>query len=330
MRNKQIIALLLGFVLMSAGCSYANTGPDEYACAYGGGPFEAQTRKGEYAPGSGRDFVGVADSVITLPANVRNYIVDKDPGTGDVPNVDFIEAPSGDGVELQYEVNVRFRINTDLGCKLWEEHGKRFDIDTDEGWSEFLEANLRPILENKMKEQSQSYDWENIWRNSITDNGSTWTRMQDDMGQAITNEINRSLGESYLCGVTWTPGSDDCTAFEVLIKSAVPTKDSLTDKYADIQAREAELEAQRVDKQREREAIELDAENQLIEAEAQVAIEEQNLEAQRLRAEADAELCRVLAAEGVDCTLLAAAENGSIDFWIIPEGSDAPTIIKQD
>ena len=81
---QRAIAIFALMMIAVTGCTYANTGPDEFACAYGGGLFESQILKDEFAPGSGRDFVGVADKVVELPANIRNYIIDKDATIGDV------------------------------------------------------------------------------------------------------------------------------------------------------------------------------------------------------------------------------------------------------
>ena len=316
----RILLLGLGLAFVGAACTYANTEPTEFACAYGGGWFEAKAQKGDdpIPPSSGRDFIGMSDEVIKMNADVRNYIIDKDEGTGDVPTVDFIKSPTKDGVELEYELNTRFRINYDLGCNFWEEHGKRFGIDGAEGWQEFLAQNLRPVLENRLKEQSQRYDWEAIWRNLPQEDGSsTWTLIQDDLGQALVDEVNRSLGDNYLCGVTWSPGSDNCPPFEVLIKSAVPEKDQLTNRYSEIQVEDAETERQRIVKARELEGVKLDADRDLAEANAQLEVSAVNAEKAEIDAQAAAAECRELASIGVDCTLLEAARNGSIDFWVV-------------
>ena len=333
----------MALALLSVGCSYANTGPDEFACAYGGGLFEAETQKGTFEPGSGRDFVGMGDTIIELPANIRNYIIDKDPGSGDVPDIDFIRTPTGDGTQLDYELSVRFRINTDIGCDFWDETGKRFDIDEPEGWSNFLDQNLRPIIENTMKSESQAQgDWEDVWRNRLQDGEPTWTIMQNNIGSRIVTEVNRSLGDDFLCGVSWEPGDTTCPAFEVLIKSAQPQDESLMSRYTDIQAAEAATELQTAELNRERERVIQQEANKLAEeqarierevaiAEGEIEIAELRLEQARLDGEAEAVKCVELAKAGVDCTLLAAAENGSIDFWVLDPDApqQAPLITRE-
>lgn len=323
-QRKHLFWIVAVLALTGVGCSFANTEPDEVACAYGGGLFEAKTRKGQYEPGSGRDFVGMMDTVIELPANVRNFIIEGNNPEADAPEP--VITPSADGVEMMYEANVRFRLNTDLACDFWEEHGKRFDVNTDEGWRLFLQQNLYPILVNRIKEQSQRFEWEAAWRNQeLPEGGSVWTVMQDNIGEAVVTEVNRSLGGQYLCGVTWEPGGESCPPFEVLLKTALPRDTALTQRYTNIQAREAEREEQRVVKETEREAIELNAQNQLAEAEAQVAVARAELEVEQVRAEADAQLCRELAEIGVDCALYAASQSGRSP--LVWPGSESPSLI---
>ena len=310
---------LMALALFAAGCSYANTEPTEFACAYGGGPFESKAQKGDnpIPPSSGRQFIGVGGSIVYLRSDVRNYVVSK-AGSGDRATIDFIKSPASDGPEIEWEVSIKYRINTDNGCTFWDEHGNRFDVDTDEGWRNFLEVNLRPILDAGIKSQSNLYEWEDIWRNRpIGEDGErTWDVIQDDLGETLVTELNRSLSGSYFCGPSWEAGSDDCPPFEVLISSATPENESLTNRYSDIQAEQAETEKQREIKARELEAVELDADTDLAEAEAQLGVSEINRQKAIIDAEADAALCEQLASIGVDCTMYLAAENGSIEFWV--------------
>jgi hypothetical protein len=313
-KNFIIFAVLLA--LMGASCSYVNTEENQFACAYGGGPFESKDQKGEvYHPEDGRDMTGVFDNVVYLNADVRNYLMEAGNPNADSPA--SVEAVSADGVEMNYDLSVRFRINVDKGCELWEQHGKGEGrvIDTPEGWRAFLDQNLKPILESTMRQQSQRFNWEDVWRNvvvkgDVADGQSTWAVMQDQMGVAVVEEVNRALGDNYLCGVTWKSGSEDCAPFEVLIKKALPQRGELTDRYTNIQNEEAEAELQRAQKARERELNQLEAENQLAKAEADKAAAAAQAEVERLRAQAEAAFCERLAAIGVDCSLYEAAKGG--------------------
>lgn len=326
---KTVLFMILAVTVLGA-CSYANTEPDEFACAYGGGLIESKAQKGDnpIEPSSGRQFIGMMDDVVYLPASIRNYVVDKDAEEGDRVGVDYIRTPSSDGVQLDYEISIRYRINYENGCKFWDETGKRFDIDTPEGWSTFLEQNLRPVLENGVKAQSQRYEWEDIWRNRVIDDMSTWDTIQQDLGVTLVTELNRSLGGEYLCGVSWKPGSDTCPPFEVLIKSAIPVDADLTQRYSNIQAEQAETERVREVKARELEAVGLDAERDLAEANAQLEVSRVEAEKAIIDAQASTAECTQLSGIGVDCTLLEAARNGSIDFWVV-DGENRPVITAQ-
>lgn len=330
-KSKNLIGILLAMALFMAGCSYANTDPAQFACAYGGGPFESKVQKGDnpIPPSSGRDFIGVADTIVYLPADVRNYIVDGTPGVGDIPTGGVIKTPTGDGVQVAVELSLRFRYNTELGCEFWDEHGKRFDVNTTEGWSEFLAENFLPILENGAKgEITEFREWETLWRNEEIDGERAWTTLQDSLGQIMVDEISNSLGGNFFCGVSWKPGSDACPPFEILIKSIVPADSSLMDRYSNIAAEQAETQRQREVKARELEAVELDAATDLAEAQAQLEVSRVEAEKAIIDAQAAAAECEALIDIGVDCSLYEAARNGSIDFWVV-DGENAPVITTQ-
>lgn len=318
------LVMLMAFALFAGACTYASTESDEFACAYGGGLTEDHSRKAQVGPGQ-REFTGVADSVVYLKADVRNYVIDKNTNTGDSPTVDFILAPSKDKVELEIELSIRFRTNTAIGCDLWEEHGRggtTSAIDTPEGWDKFLATNFRPILENGLRVQAKKYEWRDIWSQGSVDDVPIWNLMQDDIGELMVTELNRALGEDYFCGPTWDEDSTDCEPFSVLIKAVTPELEALTNVQADIQLEKDETTKQREVKARELELATLNADIDLAEAQAQIEVSRVNAEKAAIDAEASAAECRVLANMGIDCTIYEAAQNGSIEFWVTENGSD--------
>lgn len=341
MKNSNIGRMLIALVVFSTAlgsCTYANTSPDQFACVYGGGISEARTQKGKIDPGSGRDYVGMGDEVVYLDANVRQYIVDDDPNRGDVDLFKRYVFPANDGVEMNYGVSAKFRYNTDIGCDFYDEYGRRFQVETDEGWVKFLNQNIQDILESEVRGASTSYDSEDIWRDKPQESGDlTQEVMAKELGIQLTEKIADNLGANYFCGPKWEVGMADCPPIEILLIKPVTNDPTIMERYTEIETQKAnklvvdetaKVKLAEVKAKNEQEAADITAKNarDLEDAEAQIAIEEANAEAAKSKAEAETAWCLALVEAGQNCAQVAAAQNGQTQMYVLP--TDSSVIIS--
>jgi hypothetical protein len=362
-----VSVLAVGGIAAAASLQLHRTEANEWGCTFGRGPFDGKGLKGEYAPGS--DGTWTNDDFVTGPSDIRFYIIDEDPATADFggrPIIVPARGSSSEGVgvvQVSVETQVRFVFNERF-CEWYIDHGKRSeplrfdgDPDTASGWNTFLNASMNQKLIEAARPVVANQDYISLYVNApIGEEGLAYDVLATRLSENLGRELARDLGGEYFCGPSYQfdgriDGDLDegCPPIEVTIKRVAPTDSSLIAKLETIVANEeqqrvivserdreleetAAREQTELREQQRRQAVEVaTAEADLAIAQAEEATLRQQQANAEVQARSSAAYCLELAAAGVDCALLAAAEAGVYPRVVIGgEGADASILIDGD
>jgi regulator of protease activity HflC (stomatin/prohibitin superfamily) len=230
--------LLIGLVAMAGvSCASVNTRPDQAAIAYTGGPIEGTHFQGVFQPGSGLQWLGLADESHLYPTTVRTYIISSEASEGDKASIDFIGAPTKDGVEAKWELAITFKLNVSRIRRFHENIGltRKAWFENDEataGWRQTLNDFFRQQIENALQEVSRTVTADEVQRGA-----ETFGRVNTTLGAQLKDRINQSAGGNFFCGPTFNgpvaedDTSVDCPNMQVSIKK-VTLPDEVVDSYA--------------------------------------------------------------------------------------------------
>ncbi|MCB0966589.1 MAG: hypothetical protein KDB37_07105 [Ilumatobacter sp.] len=354
--------LVVGGSIAAASLNLRRTEANEWGCTFGRGPLDGKGLKGQFSPGSSGTWTN--DDFVTGPADIRFYIIDEDPATADFggrPIVVPARGSSNEGVgvvQVSVETQVRFVFNERF-CEWYIDHGKRSeplrfdgDPDTPSGWNSFLNASMNQKLIEAARPVVANQDYISLYVNAPIEDGLAYDVLAEKLSENLGRELARDLGGEYFCGPAYQFDGDidgqldeGCPPIEVTIKRVAPTDSTLIEKLETIVANEeqqrvivserdrqleetAAKEQTELREQARRQAVEVaQAEADLAIAEAQEATLRQEQANAEVQATSDAAYCRELAAAGVDCALLAAAESGVYPRVIVGEGGDASILV---
>ncbi|WP_308166096.1 SPFH domain-containing protein [Actinomadura sp. NEAU-AAG7] len=172
-RNAIIIAVVLVVVAWPALSAllggFERTSGGEIAVVRNGGFFDNNRIRQVIDPGSGRKWVGLYSKVHKYPAQQRFYTITSDARKGEESGVDVVTVPSADGVNMGIEGTLYFTLNQDHQAikafddkygtrKFRSADGKSYSpFDGDKGWSAFLDQVVRPVIDNDLRSQVNSF-----------------------------------------------------------------------------------------------------------------------------------------------------------------------------
>lgn len=285
----RIAALVVGgialIVLVSVFLGGLKKTPREFiGISYGGGPIEGQHFQRVVNPGSNLFFNGLQDRLYLYPVTQRNYIISKRAGEGDVPEEDFIVAPSKDRVEVDFETAVFFKLNTDKLRQFHEQIGLKYKAWSEEGWIDMLHGSFRQQIEFALQQEARRHEVADIFAS-----GEVLSTIQRGIAADLKENVTRILGDEYFCGPTYVAGGR-CTDFTFVVKRVtIP--------------------------ERVRDAFETNRTSEI-----QVLTKQNEIRQREAEAAAIRQLQSALASGGENYVLLKAIESGKITFWVLPNG----------
>lgn len=196
---RYLFAFLAGaiFLALAVGVigglfSWDSTDVDEVGLHYSGGPIEGRKFETLVGPSTSGSFYGPFDKLVKLPANQRTYIISKEASGGDVAG--FVSAKNAEGVEIEYETTMWFRLNTkpDVVRRFYEDVCTKYDDCQGSGWDQMLADNLRKAQETALQSTSRRYSTD-----AVAQEGDTLAEIQRDVADALKSRVNDNLGGPY-------------------------------------------------------------------------------------------------------------------------------------
>ena len=245
----RVAGLAVGLcVLLAAtavgGCS-ETAAVDKVGLYYTGGPFQGQHFEKVVQPGSGATWMGIQDKLVWLPAGQRNYIVSKKDTEGDQRGVDFLRVPAKQGVEMDLEISVYFKLNTHTNDiqgfkggtlrRFYEQICKKYECDSEDGWDNMLNDNFRKIIEAAVRSRVFNYTVDELFANAEgAASGTTDAidQIQNDIAKQLKVLVNSTLGGEFFCGPTFEREKTECPDFQFVINSAAVVDEGIKASYA--------------------------------------------------------------------------------------------------
>lgn len=278
-------AVVLGALLLAliplVGSSLKKTPRDKIGISYGGGPIEGAHFQRIVEPGHGLFFNGFFDPLYLYPDDQRNYIISKSTGQGS-STPDSVVAPSKDRVQIEYQVAVYYKLNTDQLRAFHEQLGLKYNASTTKGWQALIRDTFRQQIENALQEETRRYDVSGIFGNA-----DVLVKIQDAVQTTLSVRLKAALGQAFFCSPQFERGRT-CEDPTFIIKRADIPK-SVADAYEQVRVSEVKIATRKNEiLQREAEAKGIDAINAALQEGGQAYV------------------------------LLKAIESGKINFWVLP------------
>lgn len=224
-------ALVTGLVGVFTG--FDKTTGGEIGVVRNGGWFDDNRVRDVIEPGSGLTWTGFWSVTHKYPAQQRFYTITADAGRGDRTGVDVVHTPSSDGVDLGIEGTIYFTLNLDetsmkafdnkFGTRQFRgvDGTLRYPYDGDEGWSTFLDAIVRPVIDNDLRIQINNFRCAELVSScALVQNGSlnsgaaatpvaatggqnntNIAKVQDAVNSSLPGDLREMLGGTFFEGI---------------------------------------------------------------------------------------------------------------------------------
>ncbi|HEX6498761.1 MAG TPA: SPFH domain-containing protein [Micromonosporaceae bacterium] len=229
-----VVVLLVGLVGLFTG--FDKTTGGEVGVVRNGGWFDNNKVRQVIQPGSGLTWTGFWSTTHKYPAQQRFYTITADTRRGDRTGVDVVNTPSSDGVDMGIEGTIYFTLNLDpASMKAFDDKfgtrqfrgldGElRYAYDGDEGWSTFLDAIVRPVIDNDLRIQINSFRCAELVSScALVQNGAQGgqtgrvaspvastggqqnntniAKVQDAVNSSLPNDLKEMLGGDFFEGI---------------------------------------------------------------------------------------------------------------------------------
>jgi regulator of protease activity HflC (stomatin/prohibitin superfamily) len=163
------VAIIALVALPNLFSGFDRTTGGEVAVVRNGGVFDNNRIRQIIDPGSSMTWTGWGSTSHKYPAQQRFYTITSDEKRGERGGVDVVTVPSSDGVNMGIEGTLYFSLNTDhatlkefddkFGTRKFTgpDGTARYAWDQDAGWSAFLDQIIRPVIDNDLRTQINSF-----------------------------------------------------------------------------------------------------------------------------------------------------------------------------
>lgn len=225
--------IVLFIALIGVFGSFDKTSGGEIGVVRNGGLFDNNKIRQVIQPGSGLTWTGLYSTTHKYPAQQRFYTITADAGRGDRTGVDVVNTPSSDGVEMGIEGTIYFTLNLDqksmrafddkFGTRQFRglDGTLRYAYDGDEGWSSFLDAIVRPVIDNDLRIQISKFRCAELVSScALVQNGAqngqggaqvgpqagqqnntNIAKVQDAVNQSLAGDLTDMLGGDFFEGI---------------------------------------------------------------------------------------------------------------------------------
>ncbi|MEZ0076644.1 SPFH domain-containing protein [Planotetraspora sp. GP83] len=224
-----VIALIVVAVpaVLGAFNGFERTNGGEVAVVRDGGPLDDNRVRQIIDPGSSVTWIGWWSQIHRYPAQQRFYTITSDSGRGERSGVDVVTVPSSDGVNMGIEGTLYFALNLDHGTlKSFDDKfgtrkfrsaggGTYYPWDGDEGWSAFLDQIIRPVIDNDLRTQINSFRCAELVSSCALvqntsnqqgglqqqGNNANIAKIQNAVNTSLAEDLKSTLGADFLTGI---------------------------------------------------------------------------------------------------------------------------------
>jgi regulator of protease activity HflC (stomatin/prohibitin superfamily) len=235
-RGAQGVAVLvvagvcvLGLLIVAVAwlAAFERTNGGQVAVIRNGGPLDNNKIRGTLPEASSRTNIGLFSHAHKYPSQQRFYKISSNAGESDSGLVDRVQVPTSDGVNVDIEGTVYFRLNTDpdvlkdfdnkFGTRTF--NGKH-PYDGDEGFADFLNTIIRPVIDNNLRKEIGSVRGADVNPSiALVQNQGDPSKVSADQGQkanqriaeveqavnqGLEQDIQDQLGGDYLVDIRFT------------------------------------------------------------------------------------------------------------------------------
>src|SRR4051794_29117241 len=226
------LLIVLAIVSAAVGGAFARPDAGEVGVVRNGGPLDNRNIREVLPAGSGTTWIGWRSTAHFYPAAFvqRYYTITSDAARGDRPGVDVVRVQTADGFLVGIEGTFYLQTNFDAS-----DHGKRLlkDFDNrfgtrefpvngenrrarpwqgDAGWGAYLDAIVRPIIENELRKSIARFRCAELvsscalvaTQGQVTVSANAGRRanlnlqrVQDDIDRGLEQDLGQTLGANY-------------------------------------------------------------------------------------------------------------------------------------
>ncbi|MDQ1672895.1 MAG: hypothetical protein QOC98_1457 [Frankiaceae bacterium] len=261
-----VVGLIIGLSALFGG--FSRTGGGEVDVVRNGGPFDNTKVRQVLPPNSSRHWTGMYSTDHKYPAQQRFYTITSDSSRGDRSGVDVVNVPTSDGVDVGIEATLYFTLNGDEATL--RDFDNRYGTRTytgldgktshawegDEGWSNFLDQILRPVIDNDLRAQIGDFRCADLVSScalvqnstkTVTVNGNAnnvnITKVQNTIDASLESDIASTLGGRYLTNLRFNLSR---VTLPPTVQDAVNRAQAA---FADVSQSQARLRSAQVDAQ---------------------------------------------------------------------------------
>lgn len=211
------VFLVVGFIMLSM--SLASTPADKVGVVWSGGPLDGKHYNKTLSAGQALTNIGILNTVYEYPITVRSYIISLNPTEGDRAGADSVHAVTKDNVQVEWQANTYFKLNTNKMKDFQQNIGFKYGADEQKGWDNMLSDYFRPQIENAMQTATRKYSVEDLYSSQ-----EALLAIQSEVASDLKANINSALGDDYFCGPSFIQGKSGCPDFKFVIpkKPGVP------------------------------------------------------------------------------------------------------------
>lgn len=228
-----IILAVIGAIIVAvptvlgAFSGFERTSGGEVAVIRDGGPLDDNRVRQVIDPGSSVTWIGWWSQVHRYPAQQRFYTITSEAGRGERSGVDVVTVPSSDGVNMGIEGTLYFTLNLDhktlksfddkFGTRKFRsaDGGSYYPWDGDEGWSAFLDQIIRPVIDNDLRTQVNSFRCAELVsscalvQNTANQkpglaqlgNNANIAKIQNAVNISLAEDLKATLGADFITGI---------------------------------------------------------------------------------------------------------------------------------
>ena len=232
----------IGLVLASLTLLVAGTGcwdrPEagKISVVRNGGPLDDRGIREVLPPGEGNSWTGLFSTEHEYPSSTvqRFYTITADPRAGDKLAVDVVRTQSADGFLVGLEGTFYFTTafdRSERGQELVQKFDDQFGVrtfpgndgqlwypwDGDEGWGAFLNAIVRPVIDNQIRTAMLRFRCEELISSCAlvaaqgetvrldedagAETNANLQRVEEEVVTGVRKELAQTLGEAYLVNI---------------------------------------------------------------------------------------------------------------------------------